>query len=134
MADSTEIQLDERIQEILEKFPFLSYGRLQDTHYLGIVANSDNQMISMYVMDMIPEESARRLFLYFGDQWWWNSNRRVPISMFIKDPRFKAFRACLKHFSRKDFELISGPAVSLAESMARRVRRRQVTLVRRMPD
>lgn len=125
--------MDERIKTVLDTFPFLSYGCLQDTHYLGIIQNSDNQLLSMYVLDLIPDERLRAEFLRFGEAWWWGSNRMVPINIFTKDARFKQFRPYLKHFARKDFELIAGPAVSLQETIARRVRKRQVTLVRR-PD
>jgi hypothetical protein len=51
----------------------------------------------------------------------------VPINIFLKE-RFRPF---LKHFSRKDFQLEAGPSVSLQEIIARRVRKRQVTLVRK---
>lgn len=118
--------------EILEKFPFLSYGVMQDTPYLGIIQNSDNQFISIYVIDLIPDENARKVFIELAERWWWESNRKIPINVFIKDPRFKQFRAALRMFSAKDFEILSGPRVSLAETMNRRIRKRQVTLVRKM--
>lgn len=124
--------IDARIAEILQKFPFISYGRMGEDHYLGIIQNSDNQFVSLYVIDLIPTEELRKLFLEFGDRWWWDSNRKIPINVFIKDERFKTFRACLRMFSAKDFEVLSGPAVSLAETMNRRIRKRQVTLVRKM--
>lgn len=126
--------MDTRIQKVLETFPFLSYGCLQDTHYLGIIQNSDNQLLSMYVLDSIPDGEQRALFLRFGEAWWWGSNRLVPINIFTKDPRFRIYRSYLKHFARKDFNLLGGyQGVSLQETIARRVRKRQVTLVRR-PD
>jgi hypothetical protein len=123
--------MDQKISAILEKFPFLSYGRLQDQHYLGIVQNCDNQLLSMYVLDAIPEEAQRVAFLRGGENWWWESNRQIPINIFLKEA-WRQFRPYLKHFSRKDFELIAGPSVSLQETIARRVRKRQVTLVRRL--
>lgn len=125
-----EYLMDDKIAKVLETFPFLSYGSMQDKNYLGIVQNADNQLLSMYVLDLIPDEGLRRQFLRYGEEWWWGSNRQIPIHIFIKD-RFKVFRPCLKHFSRKDFNLMAGPCVSLQETIARRVRRRQVTLVRR---
>ena len=121
---------DERIAAILTKFPFLSYGVLLDTPYLGIIQNSDSQLLSMYVLDSIPEEALRRQFLLCGEQWWWESNRQIPINIFLKE-KFRQFRPYLKHFSRKDFDLQAGTSVSLQETIARRVRKRQVTLVRR---
>lgn len=123
--------MDERIKNILDKFEFLSYGRMLDVPYLGIIQNSDNQLLSMYVLDSIPNEDLRAEFLRLGEEWWWGSNRQIPINIYFKD-RFRPFRPFLKHFSRKDFELISGPAVSLQETIARRVRKRQITLVRKI--
>ena len=122
--------MDESLTKLLEKFPFLSYGTLLDTHYLGIIQNSDSQLLSMYVIDMIPTEDMRKDFLKCGEEWWWQSNRLLPINIFLKD-KFRPYRPFLKHFSRKDFDLKAGPSVSLQETIARRVRKRQVTLVRR---
>ncbi len=122
----------QKILEILEKFPFLTYGVMQGEEYLGIIQNSDNQFTSMYILDLIPDENSRKIFMEFGHDWWWDSNRKVPINVFIKDPRFKHFRSCLRMFSSKDFEIVQGPTVSLAETMNRRIRKRQVVLVRKV--
>jgi hypothetical protein len=123
--------MDDDIKLILEKFPFLAYGVLNDVPYLGVVQNCDGQLISIYVLDAIPTEAERKLFLDLAETWWWESNRQIPINIFLKE-RFRPFRAYLKHFSRKDFDLRAGPIVSLQETIARRVRKRQVMLVRRM--
>jgi hypothetical protein len=124
--------MNPKIASVLENFPFLSYGQMLDQYYLGIIQNSDNQLLSMYVLDLIPDDAQRVAFLRAGDAWWWNSNRQIPIHIFLKE-RMRAFRPYLRHFSRKDFNLISGPCVSLQDTISRRVRRRQVTLVKR-PD
>ena len=124
--------MDDPISNILKKYPFLSYGTLQDKQYLGIIQNSDAQLLSMYIIDSIPSADLRKEFLLCGQIWWWDSNRQVPINIFLKE-RFRPFRPYLKHFSRKDFQLESGPAVSLQETIARRVRKRQITLLRTMP-
>lgn len=123
--------MDPRIANILETFEFLSYGRMLDQHYLGIIQNSDNQLLSIYVLDMIPEGPLRVEFMRCGEDWWYGSNRMIPIHIFLKD-RMRPFRPYLKHFARKDFDLISGPSVSLQETIARRVRKRQITLVRKI--
>jgi len=122
--------INDRVKEILVKFPFLSYGEFGGEPYLGIIQNADNQLLSMYILENIPPE-LRQQFLNYGETWWWESNRQIPIHIFMKE-RFKVFRPYLKHFSRKDFDLQAGPSVSLQETIARRVRKRQVTLVRRM--
>ncbi len=122
--------MDDNIKAVLETYPFLSYGTMLDTPYLGIVQNCDAQLISMYLITAIATEKRRRDFLTCGDLWWWGSNRMVPINIFLKQ-RFD-FRDTLKHFSRKDFDLEAGPAVSLQDLISRRVRKRQITLNRKL--
>jgi hypothetical protein len=125
-------ELDPRFAAVLDKFPFLSLGKIGNEHYLGIIQNSDSQFVSMYILDLIPTGDLREVFLELGDRWWWESNRQVPINVFIKDPRFKLFRNSIRMFSAKDFELLAGHSVSLADQMNRRIRKRQITLVRKM--
>ena len=135
MTDETDIPDDDlvnKIKDILKLYPFLSYGTMSGELYLGVIQNSDNQFVSMYIIDYIPDEVSRALFMEFAERWWWESNRKLPINVFIKDPRFKQFRSCLRMFSAKDFVILDGPTVSLAESINRRIRKRQVILVRKM--
>lgn len=127
----SEPNSDNKIEEILSKFPFLSYGKLKETEYLGIIQNSDNQLLSMYVIEMIPSQEARIAFLELGTIWWWESNRQIPINIFHKE-QFLPFRPFLKHFNRKEFDLIAGPSVSLHDTIAKRVRKRQITLVKKV--
>lgn len=108
----------------------MSYGTMMDKEYLGIVQNCDSQLLSMYIFTDIPDAKLRDKFIAMGTNWWWGSNRQTPIHIFLKD--FQIFRPYLKHFSRKDFNLEAGPVVSLQETIARRVRKRQITLVRRI--
>jgi len=123
--------MDDNIKELLDKFPFLTYGTMNGVQYIGIVQNADSQLISVYLLHEIPTEGLRKEFIACAMEWWWGSNRQIPINVFLKD-RFRPFRPYLKHFSRKDFNLESGPIVSLQETIARRVRKRQITLVRRL--
>ena len=131
--DDTEThKISDEIKALLEKFPFLSYGLMNEIEYLGIIQNCDTQLISIYILTDIPTKELREEFLACGHDWWWESNRQIPINIFLKE-KFLPFRPFLKHFSRKDFILLSGLIVSLQETIARRVRKRQITLVRRFP-
>jgi hypothetical protein len=123
--------MPEKIQSLLDQFPFLSYGIINETHYLGVVQNCDTQLISIYDINAIPTKELRESFIKRSTEWWWESNRQIPINIFLKE-KFLPFRPYLKHFSRKDFNLLAGPTVSLQETIARRVRKRQIMLVRRI--
>ena len=125
--------MDDRINSILEKFPFLSYGTFLGTPYLGIIQNSDAQLLSIYCIDAIPTQELRREFLSLGTTWWWQSNRQLPINIFLKE-RFLPFRPYLKHFNRKDYIFECGHLVSLQQTIARKARKRQITLVRKLPE
>jgi hypothetical protein len=129
---SADIIMNEEIAKILEAFPFLSYGTFDGRDYLGIIQNSDSNLISIYLLDMIPTEEMRLQFLKLGEEWWWGSNRQIPINIFMKE-QFSPFRPYIKHFNRKDFTLIQGHAVSLQDIISRRIRKRQITLVRKIP-
>ncbi len=115
----------------LEQFPFLTLGKYIDQDFLGIVGNSDNQIISIYLYSMLPTDDLKKLFLQLGEIWWWETNRQIPINVAIKE-RWTVFRPFLKTFITKDFVIVSGPCVSLDTVMVKRIKRRQITLIRRM--
>lgn len=112
-----------------EKFPFLTLISHLKTEYLGIIQNADNLFVSIYVIDSSFTAEMKTAFLECGDTWWWESNRSIPINMFIKD-RFKPFKAYLKTFAKKDTEIIYGPTINLKDMMNKRVKRRTIQLVR----
>ena len=55
--------MDDHIKELLDKFPFLSFGTMNGVQYLGLVQNADSQLISMYLLQEIPTEQLRRDFM-----------------------------------------------------------------------
>ena len=117
----------------LNNFPFLTLGRYLEQEYLGIIGNSDSQLTSMYIYNMLPDEDSKKLFLQLGDEWWWETNRMIPINVALKD-RWAGFRPYLKTFISSDFEILSGPCLSLDTVMVKRVRRRQIQLIRKQDD
>lgn len=125
--------MDDSVKKILERFPFLSMGKYLETDYIGIVGNCDNQFLSMYVFNHLPADELKKEFLSLGEEWWWGSNRQIPINIFLKD-RWTIFRPYLKTFIRKDFELVAGPSVSLQDVITKRIKRRQIQLVRKIDD
>ena len=116
-------------QVLQEKFPFLTIISHLDKEYLGIVQHADNAFVHMYVMDNTFNDLMKREFLECGDTWWWESNRQIPINMFVRD-RFAIFKRYLRIFSMKETEIIQGPVVNLKELMNKRVKRRTIQLVK----
>jgi hypothetical protein len=116
-------------QVLQEKFPFLTIISHLDKEYLGIVQHADNAFVHMYVMDNTFNDWMKREFLGCGDTWWWESNRQIPINMFVRD-RFYVFKPYLRIFSMKETEILQGPVVNLKELMNKRVKRRTIQLVK----
>jgi len=112
-----------------ENFPFISCVKSNDKEYVGIVINFDDFIASIYDLSMISEEVQRKLFLEMGEVWWWESNRKIPINIFLKT-EMQIFKPFIKTFNSKDIELIFGPIVNLSDIAEKRVKRKSIQLVR----
>jgi hypothetical protein len=118
-------------QNLLDQYPFLSFLTYGGNEYIGIIQNLDDVITSIYDFGLLKTPDQKRLYLEFGEVWWWESNRMVPINIFLKSD-WGVFRPTLKTFNSKDVELKYGPALSLKESAQKRSKRRSITLVRRV--
>jgi hypothetical protein len=112
-----------------ENFPFISCIKSNEKEYVGIVINFDDHVASIYDLSMIIGEDLRELFLEMGESWWWESNRKIPINIFLKS-EMQIFRPYIKTFNSKDVELLFGPIVNLSEIAEKRVKRKSIQLVR----
>ena len=108
-----------------EKFPFISCVKSNDKEYVGIVINFDDYIASIYDLSMILGEAERTLFLEMGEIWWWESNRKIPINIFLKS-EMQVFRPFIKTFNSKDAELVFGPTVNLSEIAEKRIKRKSI--------
>ena len=115
--------------QIQDKFPFISCLKSNDREYVGIVINCDDYVSSIYDLSMIVKESEKIVFLELGDIWWWESNRKIPINIFLKK-EMQMFRPYIKTFSSKDIEITFGPKINLSEIAEKRIKRKSIQLVR----
>ena len=112
-----------------DNFPFISCLKSNDKEYVGIVINFDDYVASIYDLSMIIGEEQRRVFLEMGETWWWESNRKIPINIFLKT-EMQLFRPFIKTFNAKDVELVFGPSVNLSDIAEKRVKRKSIQLIR----
>ena len=112
-----------------DNFPFISCLKSNDREYVGIIVNCDDYVASIYDLSMIINEQHRVLFLEMGEVWWWESNRKIPINIFLKQ-EMQVFRPYIKTFNSKDIEIVFGPAVNLSEIAEKRIKRKSIQLVR----
>lgn len=118
-------------EEFEKNFPYISCLKSNEKEYLGIIINCDDNVASIYDLNMIVDESLRKIFLQLGEVWWWESNRKIPINIFLKKEMI-VFRPFIKTFNYKDVEILFGPTVSLSEIAEKRVKRKSIQLVRNL--
>ena len=120
-----------RITENLqENFPFISVLTHVNQEYVGIVINQDAQVTSMYVYTAIKTDQEKAKFLELGEAWWWESNRLIPINIFLLK-EISEFRYAIRNFSTKDVKVVLGPCTSLNDIIVKRIKRKSITLVRK---
>lgn len=120
-----------RITENLqENFPFISVVTHVNQEYVGVIINQDAQITSMYDYSSIKTDDEKARFLELGEAWWWESNRQIPINIFLYR-EIQEFRYAIKNFSTKDVKVMLGPCTSLNDIIVKRIKRKSITLVRK---
>ena len=122
--------MNELFKTLRDKFPFLSLIRKGDLEYVGIVQNQDPNVISFYDYGRIMQPQDKMRYLKCGEIWWYESNRKLTINIFLTGD-FRYFRTTLVTLNSKDVEIVEGPTVKLSEISKKRVKRRTIQLVRR---
>jgi hypothetical protein len=124
----------DKIEWIQENYPFFSmvrYGKKEYEDYLGIVINTDNVITSIYNFEAIPTPELRKAFIELGEQWWWESNRLIPINLFLGS-QISLYKNWIINMNSKDVEILWGPETSLNNIIQKRIKRRSVQLVRKI--
>ena len=123
--------MEEHYKQLLAQYPFISYLTYGGNDYIGIIQNSDEVITTLYDFGQIKDAELKRVFLELGETWWWESNRLMPINVFLKQD-WSQFRVCLRTMNSKDVEIRMGPYVSLKEMATKRSKRKSITLVRKI--
>jgi len=118
-------------EKLAEKYPFITLCVYATTEYVGIIQNQDDAITTIYDFGAIQDLEIKRQFLELANIWWWESNRSVPINIFLKDD-WDPFKPYLRTFINKDLEVIHGPVCSLSEMGRKKSKRKSITLVRRV--
>lgn len=123
--------MEDHYKQLLAQYPFISYLTYGGNDYIGIIQNSDEVITTLYDFGQIKDTELKRVFLELGETWWWESNRLMPINVFLKQD-WSMFRVCLRTMNSKDVEIKMGPYVSLKEMATKRSKRKSITLVRKI--
>lgn len=122
---------NEFFKKLSEMHPFITVCSYANQDYVGIVQNRDDSVTTIYDYGSILDSEIKAKFLELGDQWWWESNRLVPINLFLKE-EWLIFRPYIRTFTNKSLTILHGPVCSINELSKRRSKRRSITLVKRI--
>lgn len=114
---------------IKNEMPFISVIHYGGNEYVGIIINQDSYVTSFYDMSLIGTSEEKTIFLEMGEIWWWESNRQIPINIFLRN-EMQQFRYAIKTFNSKDVKVILGHVVNLSNLSTKRVKRKSVQLIR----
>lgn len=116
-------------QKLLDEYPFLTVIEYAGKEYLGIVQNIDSHVASVYIYERLNDKKERVNFLALGEEWWWETNRKLPINIALLNRWY--FQYCVQSFNVKQMEIVSGPGVKLSDSITKRIKRRSINLVKK---
>ena len=122
------MSIDNFFEKLTSSHPFITVCHYASQDYVGIVQNRDDIVTTIYDYGSIVETELKEKFLELGDIWWWESNRQLPINIFLKE-EWSIFKPYLRTFNNKSLAILHGPTVSLTELGKRRSKRRSITLV-----
>lgn len=117
-------------KDIEENFPFISVVVYGGQEYVGIIANQDQWVTSMYVYTNLRSTEEKKAFLDLGEVWWWESNRLIPINIFLMR-EMEPFKYSLITMNSKDVKVTIGPCVNINNLSVKRVKRKNVQLVKK---
>ena len=117
-------------EQTIKNYPFLSLVKYGGSEYIGIIQNFDDTVMSIYEYNRVTSENMRLRFLELGENWWYKSNRQVPINLFLKEEWI--FTDTLVNLNSKDSEVTFGPSVSINELAKKRTKRRNIQLVKKV--
>jgi hypothetical protein len=118
-------------QKLAAKYPFITLCVYANEEYVGIVQNRDDAITTIYDFGAVQNQQQKLEFLELANTWWWESNRSIPINIFLRGD-WDQFKSTLRTFSNKDLEILHGPVCSLMDIARKKSKRKSITLVRRL--
>lgn len=119
------------LKEIEEQFPYVSVVAYGGNEYVGIIANQDQYVTTMFVYTNLKSHDDKKLLLDIGETWWWESNRLIPVSTFMRK-EIEPVRYCMMSMNSKDVKVVIGPCVNLNNLSMKRVKRKSVQLIKKI--
>ena len=117
--------------KLAEKYPFITLCVYANNEYVGIIQNRNDTITTIYDFGSLADASQKQKFLDLANVWWWESNRSIPINIFLRGD-WDEFRPSLRTFINRDLEIVHGPICSLSDIAKKKSKRKSITLVRKV--
>ena len=118
------------LKEIEQQFPYVSVVAYGGAEYVGIISNQDQYVTTMFVYTSCRSDEDKKLLLDLGEIWWWESNRLIPINIFLRR-EIEYVKYSMMTMNSKDVKVVIGPCVNINNLALKRVKRKSVHLIRR---
>ena len=84
----------------------------------------------MYLYTKLKTSAHKELLIELGEIWWWESNRMIPINIFLRK-EIQDISYSLMTMNTKDVKVIVGPCVNLNNLTIKRIKRKSVQVMRK---
>ena len=118
------------LKNIEKNFPFISVVAYGGQEYVGGIVNQDTTVTTMYIYTKLKTDEDKKLLLELGEIWWWESNRMIPINIFLRK-EITPLNYAMMTMNTKDVKVSVGPCVNLNNLSLKRVKRKSVQVMRR---
>lgn len=107
-------------------YPFVTVIEHDGMIYYGIIKIKSKQYTTIYCFHKMDISEQSEL-VELANSWWLQSNRTIPICLFIREEMEK-FEEYTMRFNTDSIKFISGPIISLSDLPTKRIKRRNVAL------
>jgi len=116
-------------KDIETNYPFISIIFYGGKEYVGIVVNQDQYVTTILNYAFLKTINDKKLFLELGNIWWMESNRLIPITIFLRED-IESLKYSLMTMNTKDVKVLFGPVINMQEIVVKRIKRKNIQLVR----
>ena len=94
------------------------------------VLNQDQYITSLLNYAACRSMTDKKQLLELGKTWWMESNRLIPITIFLHS-ELEKLKYCQINMNTKDVQILTGPTVNLSNINVKRIKRKNIQLVRK---
>ncbi len=119
----------ENYNKLLTSYPMITFLTYANKDYIGVLQFCDDQVTTFYDFGLLTNTEDKVKFLSLAEEWWWQSNRKIPINIFLKKD-WECFSHTLKAFNTKEVVINFGHKITLKDMLHKR--KKKLILVKKI--